>query len=238
MARGNNYSLQQVLQRLRTDQLDDSCDEEEENKLQDEDFIPTYVAAGELSDSDTDSDEDILASSSTAALDTPSGSNSNTSATPEIPSQLRARNGTLWKNKTGATTVGRACAANVFSERPGPILYCHRYIVHGSSYSAFHLFIDEHILKCVQKHTINRGRIDDTNFNLHLDELESFIGLKLAGGVLVGRNTPIKQLWNKDWEQPIFRNIMSRERYAKIMKHLRFDDFQRRRQRRETDKFS
>ena len=59
MARGNNYSVQQVLQRLRTDQLDDSYDEEEENKLQDENFIPTYVAAGELSDSDTHSNEDI-----------------------------------------------------------------------------------------------------------------------------------------------------------------------------------
>ena len=55
--------------------------------------------------------------------------------------------------------------------------------------------------------------------------------------MLVGRNTPIKQLWNKDWRQPIFRNTMSRDRYAKIMKHLRFDDFQKRRQRRETDKF-
>ena len=73
MARGNNYSVLHVLQRLRRDQLDDSCDEEEETDLQDEDFIPTYVAAGELSDSDTDSHEDILASSSTAALDTPSG---------------------------------------------------------------------------------------------------------------------------------------------------------------------
>ena len=40
MARGNNYSVQHVLQRLRTDQLDDSCDEEEETDLQDEDFIP------------------------------------------------------------------------------------------------------------------------------------------------------------------------------------------------------
>ena len=74
IARGNNYSVQQVQQRLRTDQLDDSSDEEEENELQDEDFIPTYVAAGELSDSDTDSDEDIPASSSTATLNTPSGS--------------------------------------------------------------------------------------------------------------------------------------------------------------------
>ena len=95
MAHGNNYSVQQVLQRLQTDQLADLCDEEEENELQDEDSIPTYVAAGELSDSDTDSDEDISASSFTATLDTPygsnnSGSNNNTSATPDIPGQLRA----------------------------------------------------------------------------------------------------------------------------------------------------
>ena len=109
--------------------------------------------------------------------------------------------------------------------------------MHGSSYSAFHLFIDEHILKCVQKHPINHEKIDDSNFNLHLDELESFIGLQLARGVLVGRNTPIKQLWSKDWGQLIFRNTMSRDRYAKIMKHLRFDDFHRRRKRRETNKF-
>jgi len=174
MAQGNNYSVQQMLQRLRTDQLDDSYDEKKENELQN-DFIPTYFAACELSDSDTDSNEDIPASSSTAILDTPCGSNNNASATPDIPGQLRARNGTLWKNITGATAVGRACAANVFSKRPGPTSYCHRYIVHGSPYSAFHLFIDEHILKCVQKHTINHGKIDDSNFNLHLDELESFL---------------------------------------------------------------
>ena len=150
---------------------------------------------------------------------------------------MRARNGTLWKNITNATAVGRACAANVFSERSGPTPYCHRYIVHGSPYSAFHLFIDEHILKCVQKHTINHGKIDDSDFKLLLDELESFIGLQLTRGVLVGRNALIKQLWSKNWGQPIIRNTMGRDRYAKIMKHLRFDDFQKRRQRRETDKF-
>ena len=104
-------------------------------------------------------------------------------------------------------------------------------------YNAFLLFIDEHILKCIQKHTINHGKIDESNFDLHFDELESFIGLQLARGVLVRRNTPIKQLWSKDWGQPIFRNTMIRDTYAKIMKHLSFDDFQRRKQRRETDKF-
>ena len=94
MARGNNYSVQQVLQRLRTDQLDDSCDEEEANELQDEDFIPTYLATDEISDSDTDSDKDIPASSATAILGKLSGY-SNSSATPNIPGQLRVRNETL-----------------------------------------------------------------------------------------------------------------------------------------------
>ena len=55
--------------------------------------------------------------------------------------------------------------------------------------------------------------------------------------MLVGKNAPVKQLWSKEWGQPIFRNTMSRDRYQKIMKHLRFDDFFSRRQRRETDKF-
>ena len=113
-----------------------------------------------------------------------------------------------------------------------PQVHCSR-----SPYSALHLFLDEHHLKCVQKHTINHRKINDSDFNLHLDELESFIGLELALGVLVGKNTPIKQLWSKNWVQPILRNTVSRDRYTKIMKHLQFDDFQQRRQRRETDKF-
>ena len=237
MACGNNYSVQQVLQWLRTDQLDDSCDEEEENELQDEDFIPTYVAAGELSDSDTDSDEDIPASSSTATLGTPFRSNNNTSAAPNIPGQLKARNGTLWKNITCATAVKRACAANVFSERPRPTSYFHRHIVHGSSYSAFHLVIDKHILSVFKSTRSTTKKLMIAISICTSMNWRVFIGLQLARGVLVGRNTPIKQLWSKDWGQLVFRNTMSRDRYAKIMKHLRFDDFQRRRQRRETDKF-
>ena len=55
--------------------------------------------------------------------------------------------------------------------------------------------------------------------------------------MLVGKNTPVKQLWSKELGQLIFRNTMSRNRYQEIMKHLRFDDFFNRRQRRETDKF-
>ena len=92
----------------------------------------------------------------------------------------------------------------MFAERPGPTPCCHRSVVNGSPYSAFYLFIDEHMLRCIQKHTINHGKKDNDDFDLHVDELESFIGLQIAQGVLVGNNTPVKQLWSKKWGQLIF----------------------------------
>ena len=70
--------------------------------------------------------------------------------------------------------------SNVFLERCGPTSYCHRSVVNGSPYSAFHLFIDEHMLRCIQKHTINHGKKDNDDFDLHVDELESFVGLQIA----------------------------------------------------------
>ena len=93
------------------------------------------------------------------------------------------------------------------------------------------------MLRCIQKNTNNHGKKDNDDFDLHLDELESFIGLQISRGVLAGNNTPIKQLWSKEWGNLIFGNSMGRNRYQKIIKHLRFDDFLSRRQRRQTDKF-
>ena len=234
MNRGNNYTVQQVLQRLQTDQLDDSCDENEETELQDKEFDPNCCAGVESCDSDTDSGED---EQSSAAVSIDFLSESDQSVSQNTAGQVNARNGTVWKNITGAPGLGRASSSNVFSERRGPTSYCHRSVVNGSPYSAFHLFIDEHMLKCIQKHTINHGKKDNDDFDLHVDELESFIGLQIARGVLVGKNTPEKQLWSKEWGQLFFRNTMSRDRYQEIMKHLGFDDVFSRRQRRETEKF-
>ena len=93
---------------------------------------------------------------------------------------MNARNGTVKKNITGAPGLGRASSSNVFSERPGPTSYCHRSVVNGSPYSAFDLFIDEHMLRCIQKHTINYRKKNNDDFDLHVDELESFIGLQIA----------------------------------------------------------
>ena len=90
--------------------------------------------------------------------------------------------------------MGRASAANLFSERPSPTSYCHRVVVQGSPYSAFHLFTDKYMLRCIQKNTNNHEKKDDDDFDLNLYELESFIGLQIARGVLAWNSTPIKQL--------------------------------------------
>ena len=89
-------------------------------------------------------------------MDFPSGSDQ--SASQNTAGQVKARNGTAWKNITGAPGLGRASLSNVFLERAGPMSYCHRSVAHDSPYSAFHLFIDEHVLRCTQKHTINHGK--------------------------------------------------------------------------------
>ena len=222
MNRGNNYTLQQVLQWLQTDQLDDSCDENEETELQDKEFVPNCCAGIKSCDSDTDSSKD---KQSSAAVSIDFLSESDQSVSQNTAGQVNARNGTVWKNITGAPGLGRGSSSNVFSECPGPTSYCHRSVVNSSPYSAFHSFIAEHMLRCIQKHTSDHGKKNNDDFDLHVDELESPIGLQIAGGVLVGKNTPVKQLWSKEWGQLIFRNITSRDRYQEIMKHLRFDDF-------------
>ena len=145
MNRGNNYTVQQVFQRLQTNQLDDSCDENEETELQDKEFVRN-CAGVESCDSDNDSGEN---EQSSAAVFTDFLSESYQSVSQNTAGQVNARNGTMWKNITGAPGLGRASSPNVFSERPGPTSYCHRSVVNGSPYSAFRLFIDEHMLRCI-----------------------------------------------------------------------------------------
>ena len=92
----------------------------------------------------------------------------------------------------------KASVANVhvFIERPGSTSYIYRYIVKDSLICAFRLFVDEPMLRSIQKYTRSHRTLDDKNFSIHYDELESFISLQIARGVLVSKNTPLKQLWS------------------------------------------
>ena len=63
-----------------------------------------------------------------------------------------------------------------------------------SPLNAFQLFLDETMLKLIQKYTIHHPHLDDKNFNCPLKELEKFIGLQIGRGVSERKNTPVKQL--------------------------------------------
>ena len=59
------------------------------------------------------------------------------------------------------------------------------------------LFVDEPMLRSIQKYTIKHEQAVDKNFSVELCELEKFIGLQIARGVLSRKNTSIQQLWSK-----------------------------------------
>ena len=94
------------------------------------------------------------------------------------------------------------------------------------------------MLWSILKFTVNHWKPNNQNFSVEIRELEKFIGLQIARGVLVEKkNTPIYQSWSKEWGHPIFGKTMTRNRYKELKRHLRYDNFSTRRERRETNKF-
>ena len=76
--------------------------------------------------------------------------------------------------------------------------------------AAFKLLIDQPMLQTIRRHTENHGKLDDPSFTISINELGSFIGLQLARGVLVAKNTSISDLWNKNVGTAyIFKNYVT-----------------------------
>ena len=63
------------------------------------------------------------------------------------------------------------------------------------------------MLRHIQKCTIAEAQrvTNDTKWTVTLDELDKFIGLVIARGVIAGRNLPIKSLWDQSWGCPPFQ---------------------------------
>ena len=65
--------------------------------------------------------------------------------------------------------------------------------------------------------------IGNNSWTVTLDELDKFMGLIVARGVICGRTLPIKSMWDKSWRCHLFNVTMPRWRFVKIMKFLRYD---------------
>ena len=72
--------------------------------------------------------------------------------------------------------------------RPGPTAYASSRIISDSPLSSFRILFNEPMLRNIQKCTIAEAQrvTSDPNWKIFLDELEKFLGLIVARGVIGG----------------------------------------------------
>ena len=130
-------------------------------------------------------------------------------------------------------------AVAVMSFKPGPSAFATRKIIESCPLSSFCVLFDEAMLrnirKCIVLETLCIS--DKINWDVTLDELDKFIKLIIARGILGHRDLPVEGLWQSTWAFPMFNNTLSRHRFKEIMRFLRFDVKSNKRQRVIHDKF-
>ena len=91
----------------------------------------------------------------------------------------------------------------------------------------------------IQERTLEEAKLqNDDEFQLSINELYAFVGLCIVRGVIKGRNEPLHSFWNTDYGRRIFTKTMSRNKFMKILRFIRFDDKRTRPRRRENDKYA
>ena len=119
---------------------------------------------------------------------------------------------------------GRLQRKNIRSFKPGPTACATSIITESSPLSLFRVLFDKAILRNIRKwivaeaHCVS-GRM---NWNMTLDELEKFIGLVIAKGILEQRGLPVESLWDTTWWCLMFNKTLSRSRFKEIMRFLLF----------------
>ena len=135
---------------------------------------------------------------------------------------------------------GRRSCYNVITKAFGPPAQAHRSIIKELVRSAWDLFIDESMLRPIQRCTEEEAQrvlqIDDWCVSLH--ELHSFLTIVYARGAHKATKIKIHALWNRLWGIPIISETMARNRFIEMMRFLRFDYKQTRSYRLATDKLA
>ena len=133
---------------------------------------------------------------------------------------------------------GRPSCHNVITEAPGPSAQAHRSIIKESVRSAWDLFIDESILRHIQRCTEEEARrvLQTNDWCVSLHELDAFLAIIYARRAHKATKIKIHELWNRLWGIPIISETMARNRFIEMIGFLRFDYKQTRSHRLATDK--
>ena len=137
---------------------------------------------------------------------------------------------------------GRRSCHNVIREAPGPSTQAHRSVIKESVRSAWDLFIDEGMLRYIQRCTEEEARrvLQTDDWRVWLHELDAFLAIVYARRAHKATKTKIMvhQLWSRLWTIPIISKTMARNIFIEIMKFLRFDYKQTQSHRLATDKLA
>ena len=195
---------------------------------------------------DTDSDEDHVGEDGAqereedvdVSSDT-SNDSDDTDQENESESQIIAftsADGTLWKTEPPLRN-SRQNSKNILHHRPGPKQFI-LLRVDDTTDVFLELFGHENLVSIVEYTLKEAKRQGDDKFSFCVQKLKAFLGLCIIRGVLKGKNEPIRSFWSEDYGRSIFKNTMSRNAFQSILRYLRFDDKDSRRERRKNDKFT
>ena len=137
------------------------------------------------------------------------------------------------------TSPGQFLSQNVLKDRGGPTPYARR-CIGANKASLWHVLFSDSMLKRIEKCTIEEARrqLTSDSWNVSKEELEAFIALVYARGAMCASSLDLNDMWSKEWGPPIFAETMSRDRFKKILRFLRFDHKLTRSTRLVNDKFA
>ena len=142
------------------------------------------------------------------------------------PGLIQGRDGSKWRKiAVSFAAQGRLQYHNILRFQLGPTSYFTSRVDTDRLVSWFRILFGKPMLRNIKKSTVEEGRrrTGDHTWDVSLHELDKFIELVVARGVIEGRNFPQKSFWGKSWGCQMFSQTMPRDRFIEIMRFLRFD---------------
>ena len=148
--------------------------------------------------------------------------------------QYISKDGTVWsKIKANEFTKQRNRIA--FTEKAGPTVFAERRI-DETALSSFFCIFDHTILKMITHYTNEEAR--SRNFDSIVSDIDIllFIAVLFTRGVLC-QKLSVKMMWSSLYGPPLVRMLLSRDKFLKIMRFIRFDSKNERKTRVGQDRF-
>ena len=149
---------------------------------------------------------------------------SGSGAAESLSAHETARDSTKWEfMKFGVEARGRRAAQNILTEQSGLSRFTLR--MADSTVGAFQIIFDNHMLKHIQQCTnVEAGKVlGNEEWEILLCELNAFIALLYVRRAYGGKDFPLYNFWNKEWDVSFFQQTRSENLCREIMRFLRFD---------------